>query len=84
MDGKQLKQLVGLRFADVETMFYQGRITESVWEAYCRVWDWSAPRYSGTAGFNQERFWNTHGKEAYLRRMGKTRNAFGLNGKVAP
>jgi len=67
-------------FSDVERMFYNGMIGERCWGAYCRIWSWTGWRSSNVAmaGPKQEAFWAKHGKEAFLRKMNKTRLAFGF------
>lgn len=78
---EQLHILIACRsFGEVEQMFYNGMIGERCWEAYCRVWAWTAFRCSSVAmaGPKQEAFWGRHGKAAFYRKMNKTRLAFGF------
>lgn len=50
-------------------MLHTGLIRQRTFDWFCLFSDWAAPRFSGTAGFKQERFWNRCGKDAYYRRI---------------
>jgi hypothetical protein len=63
---------------DVENSYRWGSIPQNVFEAFCRVWDWSAPRFGGSVGLRHEAFWNQYGKDRYYSRINKVRRAFGL------
>ena len=76
---EQLQILVRCNsFAEAERMFLEGRIGARCWEAYCRVWSWTAARFGGRAGERQEAFWAKHGKAAFYAKVNKTRCAFGF------
>lgn len=64
-------------FNQVEQQFHQGRISQTHYEAYCRVWEWISPRFGGQPGFRQEAFWKRHGKEAFYNKINRVRIAFG-------
>ena len=65
-------------FNQVDQQFAQGQISQTHYEAYCRVWEWCAPRFGGSAGFKQESYWKRHGKEAYFAKINRVRKAFGF------
>ena len=82
---QQLKNLLSLGFNEVEQQFYRGMIGQTTWEAYCRVWTWSAVRWSNVcqADTIQERFYTRYGKAAFYRRINRTRAAFGFGPVIA-
>lgn len=76
---RKISQLLALHsFNEVEQQFNRGMIGQQIFEAYCRVWAWIAPRFGGTPGFRQETFYNTFGKDRYYQRINKVRRAFNL------
>lgn len=49
-------------------MLHSGLIDQRTFDRYCFLDDWCAPRFSGSAGFKQERFWTRFGADACYRR----------------
>jgi hypothetical protein len=45
------------------------RFTDQALRAYKLLWTWSAPRFTGSAGFRQERFYRKRGAAALNRRF---------------
>ena len=80
---KQLLAIINLSLAQVEDRYRNGLIGQATFEAYCRVWDWSAVRWSGQADRKQEAFWKRYGKEAFYAKINKTRQAFGFPPVIA-
>lgn len=62
-----------LSYDQVTKMLHWGNIDSRTFERWCLFSDWAAPRFSGCAGFKQERFYNRFGKEAYWRRIERIR-----------
>lgn len=77
MKAKLKTLIANYSFDMVERMYYNGQITQLTFEAYCRVWDWIAPRFGGVTGAKQEAYWKHRGKEAYKAKMNRVRVAFG-------
>jgi len=48
-------------------------ISEKARRAYELIWSWSAPRYIGTAGAAQDRFFERCGRDALERRINRAR-----------
>lgn len=65
--------------AQAESQYRCGQMGHQVFEAFCRVWEWAAPRHGGIASIRHDVFWNQHGKAAYYRRINRVRAAFGFN-----
>jgi hypothetical protein len=76
---KQLQAIMHLTPAQVEDAFYCGQISYQLYRAYELVWGWSAPRWSNPWSDRQERFWEKYGKDAFYRKINKTRAAFGFS-----
>lgn len=74
---RRLLELAHLTLAQVEDLYNWGSVSQAEYEAYCRVWDWSAPRFGGAIGLKHEAYWNKYGKERYYARIDKVRRAFG-------
>lgn len=76
--GSPLKEAVLLLQYPTEAarrLFYEGRISERAWDAYCLAARWAAPRFSS---MEQEAFFNRHGRRRYYRKIDRVRRAFGL------
>ncbi len=75
-----LKSLIGLTYNEAETLWRRGDMSDLVWRAWREVWTWSTSRFSNVnnADWKQTQFWDRHGKEAFYKRIQKTRLAFGL------
>ena len=52
---------------------HEGRISQRAFDWFCLFSDWAAPRFSGTAGFKQERLYNRRGRDFYYRRIERIR-----------
>lgn len=76
----KLLAIMSLSLGEVENMHWDGRLEDRVFEAYVRIWKWTAVRWSNVhnADQEQERFWQKYGKEAFYRKINKTRQAFGF------
>lgn len=82
---EQLQILVkGYSFIDAERMYYNGQIGQKVWEAFCRVWGWSTFRMSNPYDWKQDCFWKKYGKQAFYRKINRTRAAFGFEPLIDP
>lgn len=55
---------------------HEGRITQRTFDWYCLLWDWAAPRFSGSAGYKQERFYEKMGQVAYDRRIARVKRLY--------
>ena len=77
---KQIQQLMYMSYNEVEQRYYSGLIGQTTWEAYNRVWTWSAVRWSNVARASdlQEKFWHNYGKDKFYARINKVRAAFGF------
>lgn len=76
MKPEHLKLLVtylqnGWTMADVDNRERGGR----VWPLFHHLWSWSAPKSGGSEGIAHDRFYATHGADAYYRRIARTRAA---------
>lgn len=69
--------ILNYSFDQVTSQFHQGRISQTHYEAYCRVWDWITFRFGGTAAWKQECLWK-RSKQAVYDKINKTRKAFGF------
>lgn len=67
-----------LTYDQAESMHYHGRLSERDWKTFQLLWSWGCGRMSGSAGFNQDIYFRTHGKEAYTRRINRVRRLMGL------
>lgn len=47
------------------------RFTEQARRAYVFLWNWSAPRFSGSIGARQDRIYAQHGAQALARRFAR-------------
>ena len=65
-------------YNEMERMAVNGWCSTAQWMAWCAVWDWSAPRFCGSAGLRHDAYYTRHGGEAYLRKINRVRAAFGL------
>src|SRR5215468_7488886 len=67
-------------------MLHWGSISQRTFDWFCFFYDWAAPRYSGSASFKQERFYNRCGEEAYWRRIERVKALLERvrNGEVEP
>lgn len=63
-------------FNQVESMLYNGQIGQLTFEAYCRVWEWIAPRFGGIPGWKQDCYWKTQGKDRFVAKINRVRIAF--------
>jgi hypothetical protein len=75
---KFIIQHLGFTMEEMECKLHWGAFSQAQFEAWCRVWDWSAPRFSGPAGYKHDAFFTRHGVAAYFRRINKVRVAFGF------
>lgn len=74
----RIKQLIANHsYNDVERMLHSGTIGQATFEAYCRVWEWCAPRF-GHVAWKHDSFWKRFGKEAYYAKINRVRIAFGF------
>lgn len=75
----QLRAMVSTySFNEAEMAWRNGLIDERAWIAFVPVWSWCSFRCGGCAGHKQEVFWKRFGKEAYMRKINRTRTAFGF------
>ena len=58
-----------------ERFLHEGRLAQRVFDHYW-MFHWAAPRFSGSSGFVQERFYNRFGKEAYYRRIDRMKRYY--------
>lgn len=70
---------LGVTYNEVTRLENSGAMDFATAEAYRRVWDWSAPRFSGIAGIQHDAFWKRHGAQAYYDRINKVRLSFGMD-----
>lgn len=65
-------------YAEAEWYFVEGYMTEREWRRYRLAWEWSAPRFGGLASWKQDHYCQTHGTEAYYRRIARVRRVLGF------
>jgi hypothetical protein len=52
-----------------QSMLHSGTLAQADYDRYSRLWDWSAARFSGTAGDCQLRYTLRHGQSACDQRI---------------
>lgn len=79
-DREQLRRWIasGASLGEVESVPQTGlvgneRFTEQARRAYKLLWTWSAPRFSGSAGFKQDKYFNRRGYAALEQRFARCR-----------
>lgn len=75
---QHILDLLHLSYNQVHSLYCIGEVSQSLWEAWARVWEWSAPRFGGTPGIHHDAYWNKYGKARYYARINKVRAAFNL------
>ena len=65
----------GISPLEAERFLHEGRLAQRVFDHYW-MFHWAAPRFSGSAGFVQERFYNRFGKDAYFRRIDRMKRYY--------
>ncbi len=65
-------------FNEVSAKYHAGQVGQSVYEAYCRVWEWVTPRFGGQVGLKHDWFWKANGKDRYYAKINRVRLAFGF------
>ena len=63
----------GTSIKQAEYMLHSGLMQQRTFDWFCLFADWCAPRFSGTAGYRQERFYNRCGREAYEHRLARVK-----------
>ena len=58
-----------------ERFLHEGRLAQRVFDHYW-MFHWAEPRFSGSAGVVQERFYNRFGKDAYFRRIDRMKRYY--------
>lgn len=76
---KKLFPLLQFSLADIQRRYEWTLIDQATYEAYIRVWNWSAVRWSGHISNQQDRYWERYGKDAFYAKINKTRAAFGMS-----
>ena len=69
---------MGSSLEQVVRLYVDGRIDAKTMVAYRRVWQWCAPRFTAKHGLLHDAFEIHYGREAYQRKIDKTRMAFGF------
>lgn len=65
-------------YSEMEKFLYYGLINQRVFEAFVRIWNWSAPRHGGSISRKHDAFYEKYGAEKYYAKINKVREAFGL------
>jgi hypothetical protein len=68
-----------LNYAQAESRYHSGLLTERQWRTFLFCWTWAAPRYSSPAGLRQDAYASRHGLPALYARMNRVRRALGLD-----
>jgi hypothetical protein len=69
---------MNITYAQAESDFRSGLMTQRDFDRFVFVWTWSAPRYSGRAGLQHDSYFNRKGVAAYHRRIARVRKAVGF------
>lgn len=71
--------ILKLTYEQAARYWREGRISDRDWNRFERAWTWSAGRLSGSAAFEQQQYYDHHGREAYNRRINRMRRVLGLD-----